>query len=153
MALVFGGVWLYIGGSRYWRVWRSLNAIGDIGGGGRQGRVVFFHDGRWLHPLFAFLDFLETAPADRSTLFLRDKIIGRGAAVLIAQAGIQKAHGGIVSERALPILKAHGVAVTWDTLVEHLQCMTERLITNEMPLDQAVRLLYERRRLAFERQQ
>lgn len=118
-----------------------------------DGHLIFTHHGRWLHPLFALLDFLDSqALLDRSSLLLRDKIIGRGAAVLIARAGIKKVHGDLVSQRALPLLQGHGIAVTWDALVDGIQCMTEGLITEEMPLDTAVALLYERRRLALERQ-
>jgi len=107
---------------------------------------VFSDDGHWLHPLFALLDTLSERPVDVSEWRLCDKVIGRGAAVLIVKAGIRTAYGGLVSRRALPILEAHGVAVSWDELVDRIACMTEEAITPEMDLEKAAAWLYTRRR-------
>lgn len=110
---------------------------------------IYTHAGHWLHPLFDLLDFLEAEEVDPATLSLRDKVIGRGAAVLIAHSGIRRAHGGRVSRLALPLLEAHGVSVTHDILVDQIACMTELALTPQMDLPTALAWLYARRQAAL----
>jgi len=100
-----------------------------------KGRTVFSSDGKWLHPLFDLEDFLKGETLDPGALSLEDKLIGRGAAVLIARMGIRRCHGRTVSRRALPVLETHGVECTWDELTDRLACQTETALNDEMSLD------------------
>ena len=110
----------------------------------RHDQVIFTHDGKWLHPLFAVEDFLAAGDWQADQLFLEDKIIGRGAAVLIARMGFTACHGRIVSRKALPLLERYSITVSWDQLVDTLQCQTEQILTDGMSLDEAYRELCRR---------
>jgi hypothetical protein len=107
----------------------------------KDGQEVFTSGGKWLYPLFELEDFLENKKIDPADLILEDKIIGRGAAVLIARLGIRKCHGRLVSEKALPVLEEYGVACTWDSLVPAIDCRTEVVLTDAMSLEEAYREL------------
>ena len=107
----------------------------------KQNEIIFEHDGKWLHPLFALEDFLKEKGIEGSDLFLEDKLIGRGAAVLIARLGIKKCHGRVVSRKALSITQKYGMEITWDTLVETLACQTEQTLSEDMSLEESYREL------------
>ncbi len=99
--------------------------------------LVFSSNGNWLHPLFELEDFLADSGRDAEDLLLRDKLIGRGAAVLIARMGFRTCHGAVVSRRALPVLDDHGITCTRDELVDRLDCATETALTDDMSLESA----------------
>lgn len=99
--------------------------------------VIFSSDGKWLHPLFELEDFLKEHEYNPAELFLEDKIIGRGAAVLIARLGIRKCHGRLVSRKAFLVTQREGLEISWDTLVDALECQTEIALTDEMTLEES----------------
>lgn len=101
-----------------------------------SGNTVFSTGGRWLHPLFELEDFLSAHPMDAGRLFLEDKIIGLGAAALIVRMGFKRCRGGVLSERAIPLLEKYGVACGWGERVERIGCRTEDLITVDSPLEE-----------------
>ncbi len=103
----------------------------------QDDKIVFTSDKSWLHPLFELMDFLASGSISAETLFIQDKLIGRGAAILLAKMGIIKCHGKIVSKRALPILEEYGIIYSYDTLVEQLECQTEIVLTESMTLEEA----------------
>ncbi len=106
--------------------------------------VIFSSDGAWLHPLFELMDYIEREQIPPETLTVHDKLIGRGAAVLLASMGIPACHGRVMSRRALPVLKRYGISYSYDTLVDSLQCMTESVLTDDMPLQAALEELQRR---------
>ena len=110
----------------------------------RQEEILFEHDGNWLHPLFALEDFLNKENLKTEDLYLEDKLIGRGAAVLIACMGIQRCHGRVVSRKALPLAEEYNITITWDTLVDTLACQTEQILTGDMTLEESYRELSRR---------
>ncbi len=99
-------------------------------------REIFSNDGKWLHPLFALEDFLKTGSYPVNKLQLIDKIIGRGAAVLIAKMEIKNIHGKLLSKKAIPILEDNNINFTYDTLVDQITCKTEIILTDDMDLQQ-----------------
>lgn len=121
-------------------------------GSGPEARLVFEHRGKWLHPLFEVLEFLEgQTELDPGTLVLRDRIIGRGAAFLIVGSGIRRIHGELLSQRALDLFVLRGLVVSYSRLVERIDCMTEDLLAEVEDGAEARGILNERRRLARER--
>lgn len=46
-----------------------------------------------------------------------DKVVGRGAAALMAVSGVASVHALVITDPALAMLRAEGVAVTYDCLV------------------------------------
>ncbi len=110
----------------------------------RQEVILFEHDGNWLHPLFALEDFLAGENLKADDLSLEDKLIGRGAAILIARMGIKRCHGRVVSRKALPVAEKYNITLTWDSLVDTLSCQTEQVLTEDMSLEESYRELARR---------
>ena len=100
-----------------------------------QDNIIFTSDSHWLHPLFEFDDFLSRHSFPAADLFLQDKIAGKAAACMIVRLGIKKCHIELMSRRAVPVFEKAGVGYTYDTMVEHIDCRTEYLITDDMPVD------------------
>jgi ABC-type Mn2+/Zn2+ transport system ATPase subunit len=107
-------------------------------------QTVFTSDQHWLHPLFELEDFLADRKHDPGGLFLRDKIAGKAAACLMVYLGIRRCHIELLSERAVPVFKANGVEFSYDTMVEHIQCRTEDLITDSMSIADSYLFLRKR---------
>ena len=102
-----------------------------------HNEIIFSNDGHWLHPLFALMDFLDSADYSPSELFLTDKLIGRGAAVLIHRMGIRRCHGLTVSSRGLSYFNRMDVECSYDNLVETLDCQTELILTDDVSSEEA----------------
>ncbi len=101
-----------------------------------KGEELFTHRGKWLHPLFALESFLQGRGIPPAELFLKDKLIGRGAGVLILRMGLSRCHGRVVSQGGLALLEEGGVVCTYDELVPALSCQTETALEG-MPLEEA----------------
>ncbi|MGC9313782.1 MAG: DUF1893 domain-containing protein, partial [Sediminispirochaetaceae bacterium] len=116
-----------------------------------EGRSVFRSEGKWLYPLFELERFLSTDPAGASlkieALVLHDKIGGRAAAALICRMGFVRCHIEILSRLALELFEKHGVACTYNRLVDRIQCHTEEIIHAGMGLDEIYRMLRRRAKL------
>lgn len=112
------------------------------------GRRVFESRGRWLHPLLELEEFLALRPLDRSTLELRDKIVGRAAALLIVRLGIPRVHAGILSRCGEAVFRERGVRYSFDTLVDRIACRTEELLRDVSDPEDAHAIVVERARAA-----
>ena len=117
----------------------------------QDGSLVFSSDKKWLHPLFELEEFLAANPLDPATLFLEDKIIGRGAAFLIVRLGIRKIHARLLSKRGKQVFEERKIEHTWDDLVEKIECMTEDILADVKLPDTAYEILKERARNAARR--
>lgn len=115
------------------------------------GAVVFSSAGRWLHPLFELSDFLDGSRIDIASAELRDKVVGRGSAFLIVRLGIRRVHAVLLSRLGKDVLDRSGVDVTWDTLVDRIACATEMLLEKVVDVEEAWRLLSDRRAAAVRR--
>ena len=90
--------------------------------------VVFSSSGKWLHPLFQFERFLRGHRIDVGEGEIRDKVVGRGSAFLILRLGIRKVHAVLLSRLGKDVFDRAGIPCTWDTLVDEIQCRTEKLL-------------------------
>jgi hypothetical protein len=115
------------------------------------GVVVFTSSGKWLHPLLELEEYLDSRDLDRSGLSLRDKVIGKAAALLIVRLGIRDVHAGLLSRGGAEALLRHGVRVSCDELVERIACQTEDLLAGVTDPEEAHVLVVSRARLARER--
>ena len=68
---------------------------------------------RGVAPLLAWLD----EGADLTGYAAADKVVGKAAAFLYLRLGVGEVHAGVISTPAYDLLTAHGVSVTYDTLV------------------------------------
>lgn len=110
----------------------------------KNEKVIFTSDQHWLHPLFELEDFLKKENLPTDDLILCDKIAGKAAACLIVRLGIRKCHIELMSERAIPVFKASGIDYSFDHIVEHIQCRTEDLISDNLTIDEAWLFLRKR---------
>jgi hypothetical protein len=117
----------------------------------QNGRLVFASDGKWLHPLLDLERFLQAGAFDPASLTLRDKIVGRAAALLIARLRIPAVHAGLISRLGERALASRGVRVTWDRIVDRIECQTEGLLENVDDPEEAHRIVVERARAAAAR--
>jgi Domain of unknown function (DUF1893) len=143
--------------------------------GTEVGPPIYVSRGRWLHPLFELLDLqagtgdvagdvardVAAAPAEAGAgadarrvldaageLFLRDRVIGRGAAYLILRAGIRHAWADVVSDGAAAVFAANGADLDGGERVPAIGCMTEELLSGVDDPGAACELLSARRRVA-----
>lgn len=107
-------------------------------------KVIFTSNQHWLYPLFELEDFLKQHPNSSGELFLRDKIAGRAAACLIVHLGIKNCHIELISKPAVAVFEKHGIAFSYDRMVEQIQCRTESLLTEEMGISGAYQFVRKR---------
>jgi hypothetical protein len=107
-------------------------------------RLLFTSVAKWLHPLFELEDFLAEDLLQRDELFLRDRIVGKAAALLIVRLGIRRVQAGVLSRLGLEVFEAQGVKVTWEQLVERIACQTESALALVQDPEQAYALLRQR---------
>lgn len=106
--------------------------------------LIFTHSGHWLHPLFAFEEFLLTYEGPREALSVHDSVAGKAAAVLQGRLGIKRAHIDLVSELAVAHYKNKGIELTWGEKIEKIACQTEALLSELDDEDEIYRILKER---------
>ena len=94
----------------------------------RGEAVLFSSGGKWLHPLFELEQFLSSSGLDAADLRVRDKIVGKAAALLLVRLGLRRVDAGVLSAPARAVLEAHAVRYSFETLVERVACRTEELL-------------------------
>lgn len=109
-----------------------------------DGEIVFERNGKWLYPLFELEDFLQDHPINLSRANLRDKVIGKAAAILALRLGFQRLHGDLMSDLAIALLESKSVAYSFDVRVPQIDCQTEELLKRVNNLDKAYRILCQR---------
>jgi hypothetical protein len=109
-----------------------------------DSRRVFASAGKWLHPLFELEEFLAASDLDPARLLIRDKIVGKAAALLIARLGFRRLHARLLSRLGREILSRYSLDVVWDELVERIDCQTEGALAEVDDLEEAY--LWLRRR-------
>jgi hypothetical protein len=122
----------------------ALWPLAALADGREPGPPLYVSAGKWLHPLFELLEDRATLAA-AGELFLRDRVIGRGAAFLILRAGIRNAWADVVSDGAMSLFAAHGASLGAGELVPAIACQTEPLLRDVDDPDLAWALLRQRR--------
>jgi zinc transport system ATP-binding protein len=106
---------------------------------------LFSSEKHWLHPLFDLEAFLAQEGRSPAGTLLVDRVTGRAAAFLLARLGIPQLRTGILSRRALPVLKRHGIAFQALEMVDRIACATEDQLLDVEDGETAYLLLQERR--------
>ncbi len=109
-----------------------------------DGNLLFSHTGRWLYPLLAAQNFIETNALDGEKLLLHDRIAGRAAAALTILMGLRVVKVDLMSSLATKLYTKHGVDFSYNTLVERIDCQTESLLSDQMSLEESARFIEER---------
>lgn len=106
--------------------------------------LIFRSDGKWLYPLFELEDFLAGADLAAAQLTVKDKIVGRAAALLMVRLGVGRVVAGIMSELGRRALERYNVEYEFGTLVERILCQTEELFDDEYDPERAYEMLKAR---------
>lgn len=80
--------------------------------------IIFTSVARGVKPL---VDFQRQFGTGRKPAALADKVIGRGAALLLPLGGIVAVHGEVMSRPALEELERLGISASYTTLVEGIR--------------------------------
>ncbi|UCE04606.1 MAG: DUF1893 domain-containing protein [bacterium] len=102
-----------------------------------NGRLIFHSDRKWLHPLFELKDFLRQKNYDPTSLIVKDKIIGRAAALLQVYLGIRTVKTELMSDLGRDVLEKFEVEYEYEKLVERIQCRTEEMLKDEYDPEKA----------------
>ncbi|MBN1347837.1 DUF1893 domain-containing protein [candidate division KSB1 bacterium] len=113
-----------------------------------EDQLIFFDDEKWLHPLFKLEQFLTEKRVNPAALTVKDKIIGKAAALMIVRLKIGTVNAGLISVPAIDAFKRFGVTFEFQTCVDRIDCATEALLIDEWDVEKAYLLL--RRRAGFE---
>ena len=98
----------------------------------RDGRVAATERGRGVSPL---LNLYDSSPDALRGGLVVDKVIGRAAGFIIISGGAKAAHGELISEDAIVLLKKHGIAVSGTKIVHRI---LNRKMDGLCPLEQSV---------------
>jgi hypothetical protein len=104
-------------------------------------KLLFHSDGKWLHPLLELEKFLSNKDYDRSLLLVKDKIVGRAAALLLIYLGIQNVNADILSLPGKNVLEKYRIKYEYKEIVDRIQCRTEEMLKNEFDPNDAYKLI------------
>ena len=107
----------------------------------RNDTPIFTSYGKWLHPLFELEAYLADHAFQPAQLLLQDKIIGKAAALLILRLGFRTIKAGILSRRGEVVLQGHGMAYTYEQLVDRIHCQTDELLATVEDPEEAYQLV------------
>jgi len=109
-----------------------------------ENRMVFHSDKNWIYPLFEFEDFILENGVETKELFVRDKVIGRAAALILVYFKIIKIHAKTLSRLGQEILDLYQITYTYDKLIDRIYCQTEVLLADISDPAKAYPILKER---------
>ena len=104
-----------------------------------NGTPIFTSHGNWLYPFFELEAYLAEHAFQPDQLFLRDKIVGKAAALLIHRLGFRTVKAGILSRLGEAVLQRYGIVYTYEQLVERIRCQTEDLLAEMEDPEEAYR--------------
>lgn len=105
---------------------------------------LFVSDSRWIFPLFELEEFLRSTGLRPELLQVRDRVVGRAAALVQVHLGLGSVHAGLLSQGGRSVLATHCLPVTFDRLVDRIGCQTEEILAGEADPERAYRLLRRR---------
>ena len=107
----------------------------------RNGTSIFTSSSKWLHPLLELEEHLADHAFEPDHLILQDKIIGKAAALLIHRLGFRTVKAGVLSRLGEAVLQRHGIAYTYELLVDRIHCQTEKLLATVEDPEEAYQLV------------
>jgi hypothetical protein len=106
---------------------------------------LIFHSNRcWLHPLFDLEMYLQEHEYNPVELLVKDKIVGKAAALLMIYLNIGRIEAQLLSEIAKNTLEYFKIPFTYIKLVDRIKCKTEELLLNEFDVNKAYWLLWNK---------
>lgn len=83
----------------------------------RNDEILYTSNARGIAPIF---ELYTTAPELLEGSVVADKVIGRGAAMFLVEAGVTGIYGKLLSKQALQVIP-DTIEVHWDTLCEFIK--------------------------------
>lgn len=108
---------------------------------GSGSEAVFSSAASWLHPLFELERFFADSGVNPRECLLRDKLVGKAAALLIVRLGLVRVHTGILSRPGEAVFLAHRVQYRAEEQVERILCRTEEFLADVEDPMEAYRLI------------
>jgi hypothetical protein len=109
-----------------------------------DNNLVFFSNKNWIHPLFEFEKFIRNTDFPLENLLVKDKIVGKAAAMLLIHFKIKKIHAKTLSRLGQEILDLYEISHSFDKLIDKVYCQTEILLSDITDTQIAYNLLKER---------
>ncbi|UCF64358.1 MAG: DUF1893 domain-containing protein [bacterium] len=109
-----------------------------------EDNLVFYSDKNWIYPLFEFEEFIAENQYSAETLFVKDKIIGKAAALVLVHLKINKIHAKTLSRLGQEILDLFQITYSYDHLIDRIYCQTEVLLANISDPEKSYIMLKER---------
>jgi len=109
--------------------------------------LIFYSDSHWIYPLFEFEQFLQANDYDPAQLQVKDKIIGRAAALILIYLGIRHIKADLMSQLGKAVLDQFGIQNEHNHLVERIECATEELLKDQFDPVQAYDILRKRAKI------
>ncbi|ACH93372.1 MULTISPECIES: DUF1893 domain-containing protein [Borrelia] len=94
----------------------------------KEHRILYSNMERGLKPLLEVDNFINKYIQNKEGLEIYDKIVGKAAAVIIYNIGLQNVQAGVISQPAKDFLESRGIRVSFKKLVERINDKTENLI-------------------------
>jgi hypothetical protein len=110
----------------------------------QDGTPIFTSHGTWLYPLFALEAYRAAHALQPAYLTLQDTIIGKAAALLFLRMGLHTVKAGVLSRRGEAVLQRHGIAYSYEQLVDRIHCQTEELLATVEDPEAAYQLVKAR---------
>ena len=104
-------------------------------------KTIFTSLGKWLYPLFDLEEFFKQRPFDMSKVEIRDKVIGKAAALLILRLGPGFVYGEIISDLGIAVFEKANLPFSFGERVPKIACKTEELLAEVDDLDEAYQLI------------
>ncbi|AGT27404.1 DUF1893 domain-containing protein [Borrelia miyamotoi] len=94
----------------------------------KEHRILYSNMERGLKPLLEVDNFINKYIQNKEGLEIYDKVVGKAAAVIIYNIGLQNVHASVISQSAKDFLESKGIKVSFKRLVEKINDKTENLI-------------------------
>lgn len=107
-------------------------------------KLIFYSDKHWLYPLFDLEDFLHRSSIQARDLLIKDKIVGRAAALLIVRLGAKRVYADMLSKLGEEVLQKYNITYEYRMLVEKIGCQTEELLKEVLDPEEGYQLIKNR---------
>ncbi len=96
----------------------------------QDDKLIFYSDSHWLHPLMELELFLQQNHLQVAHLLVKDKIVGRAAALILIDLGFRTIQAQIMSKLAREVLDRYQINYRYERLIERIACQTEEWLKN-----------------------
>lgn len=93
-----------------------------------RDQLFFESSAKWLYPLFDLEDEIKLRNIDLSKAVVRDKVVGKAAALFLVYLDVGYVHGKLMSDLAVIVLQRNNLPFSFGYCVPRIKCKTEELL-------------------------